>query len=162
MNTSYYINSYDYAYPAYDSADAAGLAGAAVLFTGAMLLVWLLAMAASYVINAIFMMMLFKKAGLDGWKAWVPVYNTIKFFQIGGQNPLYLLFVFIPFVGPLIVGIFSVIAAYHIGLKLGKSGGYAALYFFLPLIWLIILGVDKSTWKDSLGAASLAPEKSPK
>jgi hypothetical protein len=155
MASSYY---YSNSYPAYSSSDVASVA----LFGGALLLIWIIVLLAVYVVNSIFMMLIFKKAGVDGWKAWIPVYNSVKFFQLGGQNPLYILFYLIPFAGPILVIVFQIIAAHNIGLKLGKSSGYTVLYVFLPIVWQIILGVDKSTWKDSLGATSLAPEKSPK
>jgi hypothetical protein len=149
--------SYYYSYGSSHSSD-----GALAALLGGIIVLFLIIAAVAYVVNALFMMFIFKKAGVDGWKAWVPVYNTVKFFQLGGQNPLYILFTLIPFVGPFIMTIFGIIAAYNIGLKLGKDGAYVVLYIFLPVVWLIILGVDKSTWKDSLGTASLAPEKSPK
>ncbi|MDR1196926.1 MAG: DUF5684 domain-containing protein [Candidatus Nomurabacteria bacterium] len=156
--TDLYPYDYGYNYSTSTVADSAGLAA----FLAAYLFIWCIVLIAAYVVEAIFMMMLFKKAGVAAWKAWVPVYNTIKFWQLGGQNPLFLLFALIPGAGAIVVAIFDFIAAYNIGLKLGKSGGWVAMYIFLPIIWLIIMGVDSSQWKDSLGKASLAPEKSPK
>lgn len=37
-----------------------------------------------YGLSAFLMGRIFRKAGVPAWKAWVPVYNLWKFFQIGG------------------------------------------------------------------------------
>lgn len=113
---------------------------------------------AIYVLMSIFMGKLFRKAGVPFWKAWVPIYNSIKFFQIGGQNPLYILFALIPFAGGIVLLVFMCIAAYNIGKKLGKSDAWVVLYIFLSPVWTGICGLDKSVWNESLGKASLAPE----
>ncbi|MCL2451463.1 hypothetical protein FWD20_01085 [Candidatus Saccharibacteria bacterium] len=38
-----------------------------------------------YVLTAFLLARLFRKAGVPTWKAWVPLYNLWKFFQIGGR-----------------------------------------------------------------------------
>ncbi len=107
---------------------------------------------------AIFTGKLFKKAGVPLWKAFVPIYSQIKLLQIGGQNPLYILFNLIPFVGSIIFLVFTCMAVYNIDKKLGKSDAFLVLYIFLAPVWLGINGLDKSVWDDSLGSPSLAPE----
>jgi hypothetical protein len=108
-----------------------------------------------YVVIAIFTMKLFKKANQAAWKAWVPYVNTWTFFQLGGFNGALSLLVFVPFLGSLIVLVMGCIAAYRIGLKLGKSGGWVALYIFLSPIWYGIVGLDSSTWDDSRSTPSV-------
>ena len=39
-----------------------------------------------YAITAIFLMLIFKKAGVPGWAAWVPFYNNWKLLEIGGES----------------------------------------------------------------------------
>lgn len=56
----------------------------AVGFTTAIMMFF--AIIAVYVLQAIFMMQLFKKAGVARWKAWVPFVNSWTFLQIGGQK----------------------------------------------------------------------------
>ena len=146
--------SYEYVYT-YDpvaTGAAVGLGIGVILFS----LFFSLAM---YAVMSIFLGMLFKKAGVAFWKAWVPIYNMVKFFQLGGQNPLYLLFLLLPFVGEIVVVIFACMAAFNIGKKLGKPGaGWVVLYFFVNIVWYGINGLDKSVWNEALGARSLAPE----
>jgi hypothetical protein len=116
---------------------------------------------AVYAVTAIFLGKLFKKAGVPFWKAWVPIYNQVKFFQIGGQNPLILWFLLLPIIGWVIYYVFCCIAAYNIDKKLGKSDAFVLLYIFFGIVWLGINAFDKSKWNDSLGTASLVPEKAP-
>ena len=49
---------------------------------------------------------------------------------------------------------------YKIGLKLGKEGAFVLLAIFLPIVWLIWLAVDKSTWKGASlpGTAPTTPQ----
>jgi len=109
--------------------------------------------AISYAVSAFLLGKIFKKAGLKQWIAWVPFYNSWKLLEIGGQQGFWSLLVLIPGVG-IVSAVFTFIAMYHIGKKLGKDGGFVALGIFLPLVWLIWLAVDSSTWNDQ---ASTAP-----
>jgi hypothetical protein len=91
-----------------------------------------------YVFQAIFLSKIFKKLGTEpAWSAWVPFYNIWKLLESGGQQGWW------QFV-PVANVIFIIIAAYNIGLKFGKSGGYVALYIFLMPIWLILLGINSA------------------
>jgi len=146
----------------YDGSSAVGSgsdAGAMALMFGVLGLVTILA----YVVSAIFMGMMFKKAGIPAWKAWVPVYNTWTFLEMGGQKgwiSLLLLLSWIPFLGfiPAVVAfVFLCIAAYRIGLNFGKEAWFVVLYIFLTLVWLIWLAVDKTAvWKPVTETAAPA------
>lgn len=110
----------------------------------------------SYVIYAIFLSMIFKKAGVEGWKAWVPIYNQWVFLELGGQKgwlSLLSLLGVIPFLGlipALVAYVYSAIAAYKIGLDFGKEGVFVLLYIFLPIVWVIWIAVDKTAiWKGA-------------
>lgn len=127
-------------------------------FTGAVLLWCLIIGLAVYIVNAVFLAGIFKKAGVAAWKAWIPIYNMVKFLQIGGYSGWWILLCWI---SPVNTVLFA-LAAYEIGKKLGKSNaGWIILYIFLGIIWTGILGLDESKWHEKLGRKSLAPEKSP-
>lgn len=140
----------------YDSGAAASSssdAGAMALMFGVLGFVTILA----YVVGALFMGMMFKKAGIPAWKAWVPIYNSWTFLEMGGQKgwiSLLILLSWIPFLGfiPAIVAfVYMCIAAYRIGLNFGKEAWFVVLYIFLGLVWLIWLAVDKTAvWKPGL------------
>lgn len=130
-------------------------ADAAAVFAvmGIVILFSLLLGAAIYVVSAIFLSKIFKKAGVEGYIAWIPFYNSWKLLEIGGQPGYWAVLSLIPLVG-YAATVFMYIAMYHIGLKLGKSGSFVVLGIFLPFVWLIWLAIDESKWND---AASTKP-----
>lgn len=118
----------------------------AIIAFAAILIVSIIFAAASYLIVSWFLMRIFRKAGVDGWKAWVPFYNSWVFLELGGQQGWLVLLHLIPGVG-IVSTIFSYIASYHIGASFSKpGGGWVVLYIFLPVIWLAILAFDSSRW----------------
>jgi hypothetical protein len=100
-----------------------------------------------YVVTGIFLGKVFKKAGVDGWKAWVPIYNSWILLELGGQYGFWAVLSLIPIVN-IVAAIFMYIAMYHVGMKFGKEGAFVLLAIFFPLIWMIWLGVDRSVWHD--------------
>ena len=102
----------------------------------------------AYVLYAIFMGLVFKKAGEPTWKAWVPIYNSWTLLELGGQKGIWAVLAIIPVVN-IVSAVFMYIAMYYVGKKLGKSDAFVVLAIFLPLVWLIWLAVDSSTWKGA-------------
>lgn len=101
-----------------------------------------------YVIISIMLARIFRKAGVEGWKAWVPVYNTWKTLELGGQKGWWALVLLIPFAN-IIAIIFLYIAMYNIGLHLGKDAYFVLWAVFLPIVWYVWLAYDNSTWNTS-------------
>lgn len=130
----------------------------AMVFSVAVMLFTIVLALAFYVLHAIFLGKIFKKAGVESWKAWVPVYNNWVMLELGGQQGYWAIVALIPFVG-IIGAIFLYIAMYHIGLNLGKEGVFVLLAIFLPTVWFIWLGVDKSTWKGAPAYATSPPHQ---
>ncbi len=129
------------------SADT-GLVLAAVM---GFLLVYLVFFIAIYVVMAIFLGKIFKKAGVPSWIAWVPVYNSWKLLEIGGQKGWWALLAFVPIVQIASI-VFMFIAMFNIGKKLGKEDWFILVAIFLGPVWIIWLGADSSTWDESKGA----------
>lgn len=132
---------------------SAGMVLAFVLFSVLLALI-------VYVVTAIFLSKIFRKAGIEGWKAWVPIYNTWVLLEMGEQPgwlALLLLAGWIPVVGfipALVTTVFLYIAMYKIGMKFGKGGEFVLLAIFLPIVWVIWLAVDsKAVWNGSKPAA---------
>ena len=111
----------------------------------------------AYIVNAIFLGKIFKKAGIESWIAWVPIYNNWKMLEIGGQKGYWSVLALLPVVQIASI-VFVIIAMYNIGLKFGKTGGFVALAILLPFVWVIWLAIDTSVWNNALGAPSQAPE----
>lgn len=151
--TRYYYDSSDYGYNYnYPTTGDEGSAIAVLI----VLLIFLFALIAGYVVTSLFFAGIFKKAGISTTAAWIPFYNNWKFFELGGQQGFLSLLAFVPFVGAIITGIFAIIAAYNIGLKLGKTGPFVLFYILLAPVWFLILIFSDASWNDSLGEPSLA------
>jgi len=144
MDSSY---QYTTTYSSGSGTDAA-MTGAAIAMFIVLYFIFIIAI---YVVTAFFLGKLFKKASVPAWVAWVPVYNTWKLLQIGGQQGWWAILAFVP-VANIASLIFTYIAMFHIGRKLGKSDAFILLGIFLSIIWIIWLGADSSTWDESKGA----------
>ena len=169
----YGINA-DYARTSVESGTSTGDMIAIVMIG----IVFLLVMTAViYIVNSIFLGKVFKKAGLPAWQAWVPLLNSWKMLEIGGKKGYWVLLGFVSTIGSgfirntdsenslvvvAIVAIISlaailvnliiyVITVHNINLKLQYGAGMTVCAIFLPLIWVIVLGVSKNQWNDSLG-----------
>ena len=116
--------------------------------------------AVSYVVSALLLGRIFKKAGIPSWIAWVPFYSTWKLLEMGGQPGFWAALGIVPVVNYVSI-VFLYIAMYNIGLKFGKSGAFVLMAIFLPLVWLIWLAVDKSVWNNAVGVPSKAVEHNP-
>jgi len=123
---------------------------------------------AGYLLTSWFFMKVFEKAGVQGkWRAWVPLYNTLIFAKLGDLNPWWLLILWgggivlswVPVLGWLIsvaAGIYVLLAAWRVGLKLQKEAVWLILAFFLFIVWLGINAFDKSRWNTAIPAAPWA------
>jgi len=144
-----YYTTYE---PTYTTATDAETAAAAAALTGVFVLFTFFVAAIAYVIGAIFLSRIFKKAGVKPYIAWIPFYNNWKMLEIGGQHGYWAVLTIVPIVG-YVASVFMYIAMYQIGKKLGKSGSFVLLAIFLPIVWLIWLATDSSKWNDALGTA---------
>ena len=158
MYNHYYYD--DYYSPQSTNPEATGFIAIILAYLGIILVFSI----ATYVLTSIATMGIFKKAGLPGWKAWVPLYNNWLFFELGGYNGALIFLGLIPFFGPIALFISLCLAANEIGKKLDKSD----IFILFPLgvftggittiIWYCITGFGKSTWNDALGKESLAKD----
>lgn len=129
-----------------DTSTSAADAGVAAAAYAVVFLVVLIFAVVAYVLYAYFLSRIFKKAGVEQWKAWVPVYNNWVTLELGGQQGFWSVLAFIPFVN-IVAAVFMYISMYEIGLKLQKSGAFVLLAIFLPFVWLIWLAFDSSKWQ---------------
>lgn len=110
----------------------------------------------SYIVTAWLLGRIFKKAGVKQWIAWVPVYNGWKTLELGNQQGFWAVLALVPPVG-IISAIFTYIAMYHIGKKLGKEDWFVLLAIFLPIVWLVWLAFDDSKWPKNESSQKTAP-----
>ena len=136
------MNGYEYNYTYTTPAPTADSAAVLAVVMG-FLFFFLLFAVVSYAVTAWLLGRIFKKAGVEQWIAWVPIYNNWKLLEIGGQQGFWAVLAIIPFVN-IVAAIFTYIAMYHIGKKLGKEDWFIVLAIFLPLVWLVWLAFDDS------------------
>ena len=142
--------------------------GTAIALYAGLAIFWFIFAIAAYVLTSIFMMKIFEKAGVQGkWRAWVPIYNFMVFSKLGDLSPWLILIAigasillgWIPVLGSIIgiaAFVVTLLAAWRVGLKLQKEAVWLILYFFLSIVWLGILGFDKSRWNTAVPAAPWA------
>lgn len=122
-----------------------------------------------YVITSLFLSKVFKKAGVPGYIAWIPVWNYWQIFELGGVKGYlsllsfasifissiaqqlgegaYLGISFIAGVASIAGLVFYIKAMINIGRNFGKPDVFVLLGVFFNPIWLGILAFDKSTWQ---------------
>lgn len=97
-----------------------------------------------FIVSAIADYKLFNKAGIAGWKAFVPFYNMYLLCQIiFGQNKgWYFIFLYI---SPIST-IFGCILEYKLGRAYGKDTGFCVLSIFFTPITRLILGFGEAEY----------------
>lgn len=131
-----------------DSAAAGAIFG--TFFVG-----YLIFLVVVYLVVAFILSKVFVKAGKPAWAAFVPIYNGWVLFEIGGQPGWWVLAGIIPFVGPLILVVLSVIVSLEIAKRFGKSQtfGIVGLWLF-SIIGYAMLAFDDSKYQGA--SASVA------
>jgi hypothetical protein len=140
---------YSYSYSTTSAGPAANAAVMAVILTIA-----IISGLIGYALSALFLSFIFKKAGVEKWKAWVPVYRMWVMYELGGQAGWWAIILLIPVVN-IVALVFMYIAMYDIGLKLGKTGVFVLWAIFLPIVWYIWLAFDQSRWDPAAGATTV-------
>lgn len=84
---------------------------------------------------------IFKKAGHEGWKSLIPIYNMYIMCQIAGKEWWYLLFFLVPF-----ANIYAMFVIYDgVAKSFGKTTGFTFGMIFLPVIFFPILAFSKNS-----------------
>ncbi len=99
-----------------------------------------------YLWMALALSALFRKAGEEGWKGWVPVLNQAVLLQLGGFSPWLILLILVPGLGGLAVYVLLVMAAHRINRSFGYGAGMTVLAALLMLIWASVLGFGSARW----------------
>ena len=115
-------------------------------------LVWIYL--AYYVILVIGLWAVFTKAGEQGWKALIPIYNLIVIFKIAGRPWWWIFLLLIPIVG--------VVVMWHgLSKSFGKTAGFTVGLVFLAFIFLLILGFGSARYVGPSGVATAPPAPPP-
>ena len=95
------------------------------------------------ILSIIAMWKIFTKAGIEGWKSIIPIYNYYCLFKIASGNGWLFLLVLIPGVGALIA---AILLALKLAKAFGKDTGFAVGLIFLPFIFQLILGFGSAEY----------------
>ncbi|WP_169580727.1 MULTISPECIES: DUF5684 domain-containing protein [Microbacterium] len=108
-----------------------------------------------YVWTAIALSAVFRKSGEEGWKAWVPVYNTAVLLQLGGFSGWLVLVGLVPGLGALVLWALLVISCYRINVVFGYGVGMTVLAALLLPVWATVLGFGSARWLGAEHAAGV-------
>ena len=137
-----------------DSGSAAGLA----LFSGFFLIIWLVL----FVYSVICMWKIFEKAGVEGWKAIIPVYNSWVLAEIAGKPGWWGIIGyagFVPVLG-IIASLAAVVLYVIIALELAKKFGKDTTFAIVGLIIFSLVGIGILAFGDAKyqGGSAAAPK----
>lgn len=93
-------------------------------------------------LSTIGLMLIFVKAGRNGWKAIIPVYNIYTYLQILALPKIFIVLMFIPGVNFYILYIMSDALA----MKFDKGKLFSMFIFLLPPIAFLYLGLSKDQY----------------
>jgi hypothetical protein len=111
----------------------------------------------SYVLYSWMLGKIFKKAGVEAWKAWVPFYNIWIMYKLGNTAGWWTILLFVPIIN-IVASVFFYIASYRIGQKLGKTGAFVLWAIFFPIVWFAWLAFDDSVWHEDNATPVMSPE----
>ena len=90
----------------------------------------------------------FEKAGQEGWKAIIPIYNIYVLLQIVGRPGWWLLLFLVPFVNLIIL----IIVYIDLAKSFGKGVGFGIGLLLLGIIFFPILGFGDATYEGPAAA----------
>jgi len=100
----------------------------------------------NYLLTAVPLAALFRKTGVEPWRAWVPVLNTYTWLRLGGQNGNWAWASFVPY-GSVVTSVFLYVGMHRTGRAFGKGTGFLVLGIVLPWVWLFVLGFGRAEYR---------------
>jgi hypothetical protein len=146
-------DDYGYDYSTTDTGTVLGIIGVIYFFVFGFALLFAIAY---YVVMSIALSGFFKKVGVEGWIAWVPIYNIWKWLEVGGQ-PGWLSLLSLVSPGGIVTSVFLYIGMYRTGLAFRKDIGILVLGIFFPFVWAFILGGKNEQYHPELITAAGYP-----
>lgn len=133
----------------YDSSYADMATFASVATLAYLISTYSLIILAFYVLIIVAQWKIFTKAGQEGWKALIPIYNVVVLYKIIGLSPwlllLYLLSV-VPVVGWIISIALSIVSTVKLAKAFNQSTAFIFGLLFLSPIFQMILGFGKAEY----------------
>ena len=144
------------------SRDALGLLGLGI----AMLVTLCIVMLVVYIVYVIGMWKAFTKAGEEGWKAIIPIYNMYIMYKISWKTSMFwitlglavvagifnalvsvsAIFVTLASLVSIAVAVIGIIQLYKLSKAFGYGAGFTVGLIFLPFIFVLILGFGSAEY----------------
>ncbi len=124
---------------------------AAAAGVAAFMMVWLLFVLVLVIIGVVAMWKIFTKAGREGWKSIIPIYNTVVLLEIVGRPAWWVALFFIP-------GL-NIIVSIIVMLDLAKSFGKSEIFALVALILFSFIGYLILAFGDARYVGPAGPEK---
>ena len=102
-------------------------------------LVSLLLLAGLYVWTAAASAAVFRKSGVEPWKAWVPILHSVVLLRLAGLSPWLLLLAIVPVVNLALLVVFAIML-HRISTAFGFGAGMTVLGFLLFPVWASVVG----------------------
>jgi hypothetical protein len=128
-----------------DYSDPAAVIGFIFLVYGLIFLFSAVILIAYYVVMSIALSRLFRKTGIEGWIAWVPIYRTWKWLELGGQQGWLSLLSLVSPAG-IVTSVFLYLGMYRTGIAFRKDAAFLILGIFLPFVWAFMLSSEKEQY----------------
>jgi hypothetical protein len=112
---------------------------------------------AIYVWTALSLSAIFRKAGEDGWQAWVPFLNTAVLLRLGGFTAWFVLLALVPVLGWFALYAIVVVSCHRIGRAFGFGPGMTFLAALVFPVWSSVLGWGAARWIGSDTTAVAGP-----
>ncbi|MBD3943105.1 Forkhead-associated protein, partial [Microbacterium sp. NEAU-LLC] len=109
-------------------------------------LISLLLSAAVYVWIALALSAVFRKSGVESWKAWVPILNAVVVLQLAGMSGWWLLLAFFPVLGAIALVVVFVFAVYRVSVAFGYGTGMTVLGVLAFPVWASVIGWGSARW----------------
>lgn len=110
----------------------------------------------SYLLRSITLMLFFRKVGVTPGLAWVPVYSTWKWLEVGGQNGAFALLSLIPY-GGIATTVFLALGMYRTDIAFRKDTAWIVLGILVPWLWCILLSQRSEVYQPELIVAAGYP-----
>jgi len=112
---------------------------------------WIFAIAVTVLIVAGWWKM-FEKAGEEGWKAIIPIYNVITLLKIVGREWWWILLMLIPVVGFIV----WIVVLLNLATSFGRGVGFAIGLILLLPVFALILGFGSDTYRGPAARGATA------
>ncbi len=93
---------------------------------------------------------IFQKAGEEGWKAIIPIWNILILLKIVGREWWWIILMLIPIVNLVI----WIIVSIDLAKSFARGTGFAIGLIFLPFIFALILGFGADTYRGPAARAA--------